>query len=58
MSLFDGKPIGRIDFGPRPRPQEPADETFSFSPVYCDKVWKLTRQIAEGTNVAQREVTE
>lgn len=53
MSLFDGKRIERVDLNPpRTRSPEPEHAGFSFSPAYCEDVWKLLKGAAEGTNVS------
>jgi hypothetical protein len=44
-------PLRRIDFNPvRKRPETVADAGFSFSPAEVDRIWRITRQVAEGTN--------
>ena len=43
-------PLPRIDlYGPRKGPAAAAGESFTYSPAYCDHVWRQVRQTAEGT---------
>jgi hypothetical protein len=44
-------PLPRIDlYGPRKGPADAAGlESFTYSPAYCDHVWKQVRRTAEGT---------
>jgi len=45
-------PLKRIEIGSKPRnkPQIDMGEFGTYSPAEVDRIWKITRQVAEGVN--------